>query len=336
MLVHIFQILIGFAVLVKSADIFLSRVIKISRATRLSTFFLSMFLISISTSLPEILISSISSSIGEYELSLGNLFGTLVVNIGFGLCLPIFLLKKGRHMSLSPYVSEIFFMLWIAILSFFFLKDSTLSIAEGFFIFLFLPFLFLLEKGKETRKMSCEKKKASVLKEVVFLLTSLFLMFFSSRIAVEGMVGVCDAMGISRHFMGITVSAIGTSLPEIVTSILAVLRGRPEISVGTVVGSNIVDMCVIEGVIPILSNVKATSAILTDLAMFSIFSLLLLALSFKRIQKPLAFLTFLLTIFYFFLPPLEERIAELFISFSTLVLGSYLIYKFWRRTRRNF
>ncbi len=324
-MLEVLLLIAGFAILVKSSDLFLEHSIAFSEIVGISRLFLSLFVISVSTSMPEFFVSLIAALKGQNVLSLSNIYGTVAVNISLGLCLPLILVPS---IVWRKEVEEVVFMLLAGILSLMLLSDYSLSFLDAIaLLFLFLLF-YLVERRKE-RSKEVVKKEGSAVKELVFMLVFLVAMFLSSRIVVDSIVAVSRKLNLSIHFLAITVSAIGTSLPEIVTSFIAAFRREFTVSIGTIVGSNIIDMCLIVGAISLLKPLQASVEVLYDINVFLLISLLLLFLllaSNSTVTRIVSLAIILLNVLYFAYTSIGRLIALFIPVISSAVAGSFLVY----------
>jgi cation:H+ antiporter len=288
MLVY-FLFVIGFVFLIKGADLLVDGASSIAKKLRISQIIIGLTVVSFGTSLPELLVNITASAKGNSEIAIGNIFGSNIANIL--LILGVSAIIKPLPITKNIYFSEIPFSL-IATLLVGFLANASLmgnvnsqvltlsrldgGILIGFFV-LFMGYIFVVFKSnRDDSNFHVEGKLHSNKKSAIYILLGLIGLYFGGEWVVSGAIQMAESMGYSQTFIGLTVIAIGTSLPELFTSAVAAYKGNTDIAVGNVVGSNIFNLLWVLGVSALLNPLPFDVASNTDIMMIIFASALLL------------------------------------------------------------
>lgn len=257
---------LGFVVLVKGADLLVDGASSIGKKFKLSSLIIGLTIVSFGTSLPELLVNIVASFSGSAELAIGNVFGSNVANIL--LILGVTALICPLPITRNTYFSEIPFSL-IAILLVGFLANASiesmgvagdgllhLSSFDGFvllfFFALFLGYVFIVSKQDSSMIESGEIKEYTWSRSLSYIIIGIIGLFFGGQWVVDGAIVLAKKLELSETFIGLTVVAIGTSLPELVTSVMAALKKNTDIAVGNAIGSNIFNLLWILGLSAII------------------------------------------------------------------------------------
>ncbi|MCF6353057.1 MAG: calcium/sodium antiporter [Cyclobacteriaceae bacterium] len=252
---------IGFVILIKGADLLVDGASSIGKRLNLPSIVIGLTIVSFGTSLPELLVNLMASFSGSSQLAIGNVLGSNIANIL--LILGISALIRPLPITKNTYFSEIPFSL-IATLLVGFLANATifneadpaagllLSRYDGFvllfFFVLFLGYVYVVSKQNKDEIEENTIIVMSTGKSVIYILIGMVGLFFGGQWVVNGAIHLATIFGMSQSFIGLTIVAIGTSLPELVTSIIAVRRNNTDIAVGNAVGSNIFNLLWILGI----------------------------------------------------------------------------------------
>ena len=248
-------LILGLIVLVKGADLLVSGSASIASRLRISPLVIGLTIVSFGTSLPETLVSMVSGLRGNADLAIANLIGSNIANVL--LVLGIAAIIRPLPVRNSTVVSEIPFSLTAAILVGFLANaalfssfhELTISRLDGA-ILLFFFLLFMLYVYKVARETVPGETVASGLgpvRSVAYVLIGIAGLYLGGRWTVEGAVGVSRMAGVDEALIGLTIIAVGTSLPELVASAVAAYRNQADMAVGNVVGSNIFNLLWILG-----------------------------------------------------------------------------------------
>jgi cation:H+ antiporter len=256
----------GFALLIKGADLLVDGSSNIANRLGVSDMVIGLTIVSFGTSMPELIVNIIASLEGNTDIAIGNVFGSNIANILLILGLSAILRNLPVHTN--TVIAEIPFSL-SAILLVGFLANANLwgnadqlfglsrmdGIVIMLFFLLFFAYIFhmtILEKA-ESANVITRKKAVNMLKESSFVILGILMLFVGGKWVVDGAVLIASSIGMSQTFIGLTVVAIGTSLPELVTSIIAARKGNVDVAVGNVVGSNIFNLLWILGLSSIIN-----------------------------------------------------------------------------------
>ena len=254
--------LAGFAVLAWSSDVFVASSAAIARALGVSPFIVGMVIIGFGTSAPELCVSTLSGFSGHANLSIGNAYGSCVFNIavilGVAALIAPIVVRPATAKVAGPGLAIItLFSLWL-------LRDGScarpeaLALLAAFFVILPL-YCWFDQKTKSGAAKPEEGAEAapvgSMAKHVVMLLVGLLALVGSAHVLVWGAVDFARAMHVSDLMIGLTVVAIGTSLPELASAIASARRGEHEFVLGNIVGSNLFNMLAVVGLATTISPV---------------------------------------------------------------------------------
>jgi cation:H+ antiporter len=253
-----FLFALGFVALVKGADWLVTGSSAIAKRLGMSDFVIGLTIVSVGTSAPELIVNVLASYNGNAGIAIGNVLGSNIANVF--LILGISAIIYGLPIQRNTVLSEIPFSLAAALLVGFLANTDIFGLEHNehglgridgviilFFFGLFILYVFTLPSAKEDSQdptiQAMSGAKAGLL--TVLGITALF---FGGKWVVDGAVQLAQVFGMSEAFIGLTVVAIGTSLPELVTSAMAAYRRNTDIAVGNVVGSNIFNLLLILGV----------------------------------------------------------------------------------------
>lgn len=281
MILHSLLLVIGFALLIKGADWFTGSASAIASKSGISQLVTGLTIVAIGTSLPEAAVSISSAVKGNAELAVGNVVGSNILNVLFILGITAMLVP----LDIQKSTARIEMPLMVAvsgILAFLGLSDSMLGRSDGTVLLalflIYLAYLVLVSKREyihEKYESSYEEK--SMPKLIVFLFTGLSMTVFGSCAAVDAAAGIAAEFGVSSRIIGLTVIALGTSLPELATCIAAAAANNTDIAIGNIVGSNIFNILFVLGVTAVVAPVEYSSGFLVD-SLFCIGSAILLCL----------------------------------------------------------
>tara|TARA_B100000609_G_scaffold199685_1_gene206489 strand:- start:26799 stop:27764 length:966 start_codon:yes stop_codon:yes gene_type:complete len=250
------SILSGLVLLVWSADKFVDGASSVARYYGMSPLLIGMVIIGFGTSAPEMVVSALSSLQGNPGIALGNAYGSNITNIALILGVTALLMPISVHSQiLRKELPILFFVTVIGIGS---LIDLKLTRLEGVILLLIFTgvMAWTIWEGLKGDKdaFSAEMKvelgegQVSIKKSFLMLVFGILVLIFSSRILVYGAVGIATSLGVSDVIIGLTVIAVGTSLPELASSIIAARKGEPDIALGNVLGSNFFNTLAVVGI----------------------------------------------------------------------------------------
>ena len=260
----------GLAVLAWSANVFIDAADTIARALGVSPFIIGMVVIGFGTSAPELCVSALSGMTGHSNLSLGNAYGSAIVNIacilGISALIRPLTVKPAIIFVAAPALALIsaFSCLLVGAGGGFSRSDGLLELAVFLVV---LPLYCWFDQKSKGEEASGDKSAASarpagkgvMLRAWVKLLVGLALLVGSSHVLVWGSVDIARALGVSELLIGLTIVAIGTSLPELASAVVSARKGEHEFVLGNIVGSNLFNTLAVVGLAGTISPFKNTS-----------------------------------------------------------------------------
>mgnify|MGYP005989931667 FL=1 len=267
MLVASLAILGGFILLVWSADRFVEGAAATAKYAGMPSLLIGMVIVGFGTSAPEMVVSAMAAIDGNPDLALGNALGSNIVNTG--LILGITAIITPILVQSKIVRKEIPLLLLISLALGYFLWDGALTRVES--ILLLVGFFTLIGwsiysamKGKgdilgSEIDQELTEHAMPIKKAVFWLVIGLVLLIVSSRVLVWGAASIAEALGVSDLIIGLTIVALGTSLPELAASIIAVRKGEHDIAIGNVVGSNMFNLLAVTGIAGVISPITSLS-----------------------------------------------------------------------------
>jgi cation:H+ antiporter len=212
-------------------------------------------IVSFATSAPELLVSLVAAFKGSGGISLGNILGSNVINIA--LVLGISAMIKPVHIKQQIIKIEIPYMIFISFVFWLLCMDSRIGRIDGIILLIFLT-IFLIygiatAKDKDSVVTTEKPSHKAILKNIFFIVAGIIILSLGANFVVKEAILIAVKFGLSQTFIGISVVALGTSLPELATSAVAAARGESDISVGNVVGSNLFNICLVMGTVGIFN-----------------------------------------------------------------------------------
>ena len=266
MFLFLTAIIIGFTLLVWSADKFVDGAAATAKHLGMPSLLIGVLIVGFGTSAPEMVVSAIAAYEGNPALALGNGIGSNIVNIALILGLTALIVPIRVHSKIIK--KELPLLFAIVLLAGVLLYDGALSFLDGvllvtgFFSLIAWSVFSALRSRKDSLsdEMDAELEDIMSLKAGIFWLVSgLVLLVLSSRILVWGAVGVAHEFGVSDLIIGLTIVALGTSLPELAASVAAVKKGEHDIAIGNVVGSNMFNIFAVIGIAAVISPMASVS-----------------------------------------------------------------------------
>jgi cation:H+ antiporter len=249
MLTEIVAILAGFALLIWAADRFVSGAAAIATNLGVSTLVIGLTIVGLGTSAPEILVSTIASIDGNPGLAIGNAIGSNITNIG--LILGITALVMPLSVASRTLMREYPLLLGVSLLSLVLVLDEHLGVMDGVILIVLLTGVIYLMYRTARQGADAELAREIIAempetmptgKAVLWLIVGLAAMIIASRLLVWGAVEIASLLGVSDLVIGLTIVAIGTSLPELATSITSALKNEADLAIGNILGSNLFNL----------------------------------------------------------------------------------------------
>ena len=265
-LTQILLLIIGFAMLVKGADWFVEGVSGIAEKFGIPQLVIGLTIVAMGTSAPEAAVSITAALRGNAGITIGNIVGSNILNIliilGITAVITNVTVRRSTLKFEIPYM--IFITLFLLAIG---LKKGSIGFIEGLSLWvLFLAYLlYMLLIAKKDKKDMIENQQQSKSWKLLFsTVIGGFLIIWGSDITVDSATRIALAFGLSERFIGLTIVALGTSLPELFTSVTAAMKGKADIAIGNIVGSNIFNILFVIGTTALITPVIFESKFLID------------------------------------------------------------------------
>lgn len=284
-------LIVGFALLIKGADLFVSGASNISKLLRVSPLLIGLTIVAFGTSAPEATVSIIAALEGNADVSLGNVVGSNIFNITLvvGLAAFIYPLKVENETIRKeiPFtlLGSVALLILIADVALETASTNLITRSDGFiFLLFFIIFMYyIFEVARVNREKNVDTEKVIIEgswgKNALFTLLGLAAIIFGGDLVVRNSTEIAYTLGMSETLVGLTIVAIGTSLPELVTSVTAAIRKQSEIALGNIVGSNIFNIFFVLGASAVISPLAVNGRIYFDVVLMITLTILLLTFS---------------------------------------------------------
>ena len=255
---NILFIIIGLSLLILGGNWLLKSAVAFSLRLNISRIIIGMTIVSFATSAPELIVSINAALDGFPDLALSNVVGSNIANLGLVLAIIILLGSIDVHKAF--YITDWPVMMAASLLFFGFIYfDGILQPYEGgimvLFLFLFLIFLLRFQKTAVVEDLREDDKPLPLYKAVLFLGLGGTALWGGAELLVKGAVGMATFYEVSERVIGITVVSVGTSIPELAASIIAIIKKEKAISVGNLIGSNIFNLLAVLGITSMISPI---------------------------------------------------------------------------------
>lgn len=289
LLLNVALLVVGFVLLVKGADWFVEAVSAMAVRMGIPQIVIGLTIVAMGTSLPEASVSIAAALNGSADISIGNILGSNIMNVwlilGIAACFAVVAVQK------STMKIDIPFVLFISVLLLGFgLTGNVISRLEGLvFIVLFAGYLFYLYRvsmsgnGDEEEEVS----DMSTGKIIFFTLFGAACIVGGSKVVVYSASELARLFGMSERFIALTIVAFGTSLPELVTSTMAAMKGKTDIAIGNIVGSNMFNILFVVGITAVILPVPFSAAFVFDnvVAIVVMISLILFLIKDRKLTR---------------------------------------------------
>ena len=287
----ILLLLAGFAFLVKGADLFVEGSSSIARKLKVPTIIIGLTIVAMGTSLPETAVSVTASMVQNNELAVSNVVGSNIFNLMFviGVCsvlTPIMVQNVTLIRDIPLSFGCAMLLLVLGILGIGDKTGMTLGHIDGIvFLIIFAVYIFtMVQSAMKARAAgqkveiegveACETKELSYAKSILFLIVGAGAIAFGGDLTVDTASRIAIELGMSQTLVGLTIVSIGTSLPELVTSIVAARKNEVDMAIGNAVGSNIFNILMVLGISATISPVALLRENIIDIIILMIFTVL--------------------------------------------------------------
>lgn len=285
-------LVVGFILLIKGADWFVEGASSIADRFGIPQLVIGLTIVAMGTSAPEAAVSISAALKGSAEITIGNILGSNNLNVLLILGLTSVIRAVPVQKSTISY--EMPFLIGItAIFSVLGLQDNTISRLEGgiLWVLMIVYLIYLLQMAKKGRQEAVEleaaEAKQPIWKLLCLLLFGIICIVVGSDMTVDAATKLAKIFGMTERFIGLTIVAFGTSLPELVTSATAALKGKSDIAVGNIVGSNLFNILFVVGTVALITPVTYNADFLVDsiVALSSVVLLLICLLPKKQLNR---------------------------------------------------
>lgn len=286
MIKSILLLVAGFVLLVKGADWFVEGSASIARKFGIPELVIGLTIVAMGTSMPEAAVSINAAINGNAGISVGNVCGSNIMNILIilGITAAIMAIKVQK----STIKIEIPFLLFITVLLFVFGRSGgVINSFEGMAFWacfvVYLIYLYIMsQRGESDPAEDSKPMDRPVWQCLIILIVTAFMIIKGSDFIVTGASNIASAIGLSDRIIGLTIVAFGTSLPELVTCVTAAFKGKADLAIGNIVGSNIFNILFVLGTTALITPVEFETRFLTDTAICILAVILLWLGSFRR------------------------------------------------------
>lgn len=285
-------LVVGFALLIKGADIFVDGSSSVARIFKVPAIIIGLTIVAMGTSAPETAVSLVAAIDGQNEIALSNVIGSNIFNllVVVGICAAVkpivpakAIIRRDLPISL---ICAVLLLLGCLNLALGRLEGAMLLIC----FFVYIAYLIYTAKKNPVSEKDGQNnaKKLSPLKSALFILFGIAGIVLGGNLVVNSASDIAASFGLSQTLIGLTIVAVGTSLPELVTSVVASRKGENELALGNAVGSNIFNILLVMGLSTAISPIKVASQSVWDLAVLAVMTAAVLGylLVRKKLDRP--------------------------------------------------
>ena len=270
----IFLLIFGLIVLIIGGNLLLKSAVSISMKFGIPRLLIGMTVVSLATSAPELIVSIKSAIKGSPDLAISNVLGSNIANLG--LVLGITILFSPINISKSVYKKEWPIMMFSALYFLIVILDGVITKIEGGILvsFLIITIISLIKLRDKNEVEDQLENEDSIIKSIIILFFGGLFLFYGSEWFIDGAIQLANSFGISERIIGITVVSVGTSIPELVTSLVALFNKEKNISLGNLLGSNIFNVFAVLGITSLVTPLSVLDQNIID---FDIYVMLFFA-----------------------------------------------------------
>jgi cation:H+ antiporter len=265
-------IIVGLVLLIKGGDLLLDAAVALSLKINIPKIVIGMTVVSFATSAPELIVSIKSALKGYPDLALGNVVGSNIANLAF--VLGVILIISPIRVTKSFYKTDWPIMMIATLLFYSFLQaDGYLSQVEGGILFVLLLIfliylLFFQKKAVIEEKVEIDEKEMLLTQLTFTFFAGGFFLWLGSEVLVNSAVSLATSLGVSERIISISVVSIGTSIPELSASIIAIINKEKAISIGNLIGSNIFNILAVMGITAMIHPISVMDRAILDIDFF--------------------------------------------------------------------
>ena len=300
-LIQILLLALGFTMLIKGADWFVDGASGIATKFGIPQLVIGLTIVAMGTSAPEAAVSISAAISGNADITIGNIVGSNILNIFIILGISAVITTLAVASSTIKYETP--FMILVTILLLVLGLDKTIGLIDGIILIIafiaYLTYLFIMAKNNKEEQP--EAKQMAIWKAILLTIIGLALIILGSNVTVDAATAIAKAFGVSERFIGLTIVALGTSLPELFTSVSGARKHNADIAIGNIVGSNIFNILFVVGISSIIIPVPFASNFIFDtiVAIIAAALLLICCLKTKSLKRPAGILMLICYAAYF-------------------------------------
>ena len=264
MFIGIIFLIIGSAMLFYGAEFIVKGGSQLARYFGLSPIVIGLTVVAFGTSLPELVVSIVAAIGGSSPIAIGNVVGSNIANVGLvlGISSLIFPIK----INLSQIKNDLIIYIFVCLMFSAFCMNGSISRQEGLILFLsvliYTWYSFYYSSSKNNDEDVNDKNPSNLRMLFILIISGITLLSFGANLFVKGAIDIARYFGISEIVIGMTIVALGTSLPELATSVIASFRKEHAISIGNIVGSNLFNLLSVIGIVSLVSPIESPKEIL--------------------------------------------------------------------------
>lgn len=266
-ILQILLLILGFGLLVKGADWFVDGAAGVAEKSGIPQLVIGLTIVAMGTSAPEAAVSITAALKGNAGITIGNIVGSNILNVLIILGLsavivPIAVAKSTVKVEMPYMILITFLLLGLGI------SGNEIRLWEGVVLWVaflaYLGYLFWMVKKDKNQQEEVKKKEESIWKLLIMVIIGIVCIMLGSDFAVDAATVIAKEVGMSERLIGLTIVALGTSLPELVTSVSAAMKGKADIAIGNIVGSNIFNILFVVGTTALITPVVFESKFIID------------------------------------------------------------------------
>ena len=282
-------LLLGFFLLIKGADIFVDGAASIAKKIGIPPVIVGLTIVSIGTSAPELAVSIISAFKGSNDIAIGNvvgsnIFNTLMVLGVTSAVMPLMIIKDKIKTDFLVNIGVTIVLFLLTFDSLFSSKSDFISRLDGAILVIicisYMAFLIVKSIKSNVEQCSEAEKNINIFAKVGMIILGAIGIVLGGQLVVNSATNIAYSFGMSEKLVGLTIVAMGTSLPELVTSVVAALKGEKDMAIGNVLGSNIFNILLILGVSSLISPIGVSASLMVDVLFLIGISIFIFALIF--------------------------------------------------------
>ena len=241
--------LVGLVLIIKGGDWFVDAATWIAEASGMPKFIIGATVVSMATTLPEMIVSCMAAAAGSTDMAIGNAIGSVTANTGLIMAISVFFMPIA--IARKSFAPKGFLMVGSCLVLWLLCLDGKLNILESAVVLLFF-IAFIIENIRSAKqqngaeeKVQVDKSRKAVIRNLVMFVVGTAALVIGSRLLIDNGTTLALLLGVSERVIAVTMVAIGTSLPELVTAVTAIIKKQPTMTVGNILGANIIDVSII-------------------------------------------------------------------------------------------